>query len=317
MQSAQLFLDVLPGPGQACPRALRQLFGRPRHPLPTGDVVLGDDFRGGTGGGSAEIGDKIGNREINLVPHGRDHGQGRRGDGASHHLFVEAPEVFQGTTTPGQQEQVQWFMRGAPAVESINGRNDFRRGSLALDPTGGEDNLETGVPPADDVEDILQRGPGGRSDDANAVRVRGQGPLSFGSKESLGGQLLLESFEGGLKGAEAFGFDAGYPQLVRAAGFIDGEFPAQDNLSAVADGAAIGPGLAPKEHAIQLRAGVLEDEVKVSAGLLAEVGDLAANIDRGEFLFDQALDPGGQVGDGPNGAGFGSGKQFAATEIPL
>ena len=61
------------------------------HPLEECEPVGEDQFRRGTGGRGAEIGDKIGDGEIDLVPDGGDDGETRGGDGAGDNLLIESP----------------------------------------------------------------------------------------------------------------------------------------------------------------------------------------------------------------------------------
>ena len=67
------------------------------------DLVLGlgNQLGGGRGGGSAQVGGKIGNGEICFVTDGGNHGQARSGYGASHALAVECGQVFQRSAAAG------------------------------------------------------------------------------------------------------------------------------------------------------------------------------------------------------------------------
>jgi hypothetical protein len=65
-----------------------------------GDVALEllarlhHDFRRGRRRGRAQIGHKIGNREVRFVAHAADHGNFRNGDRARDNLQVEGPQIL-------------------------------------------------------------------------------------------------------------------------------------------------------------------------------------------------------------------------------
>ena len=61
-----------------------------------GNLVLrlGDQLAGGRGRGRAQVGHKVGDGEIGLVPNGRDHRTARRSTGAGHALGVECGQVL-------------------------------------------------------------------------------------------------------------------------------------------------------------------------------------------------------------------------------
>ena len=54
-----------------------------------------DNFGGGRRRGRAEVGDEIGDGEVDLMAHAADHRNLTCGDGAGDNFFVEGPEVFE------------------------------------------------------------------------------------------------------------------------------------------------------------------------------------------------------------------------------
>ncbi len=63
-----------------------------------------------------DIGDKVGDREVGLMPHGGDHRCLGRINGASHDLFVKAPQILDGTPSPGHNDDVE----AAPLVQEFD-----------------------------------------------------------------------------------------------------------------------------------------------------------------------------------------------------
>ena len=53
-----------------------------------------DEFRGRRGCRRAEVGDEIGDRDVGLVSHRRDHRYRHACDRARHHFLVERPQIF-------------------------------------------------------------------------------------------------------------------------------------------------------------------------------------------------------------------------------
>ncbi len=72
------------------------------------DAVLGggDEFGGGGGCGSAQVGDEVRDGEVGLVADGGDGGQRGCGDGAGESFVVEAGEIFDGAAAAGDEDEV-------------------------------------------------------------------------------------------------------------------------------------------------------------------------------------------------------------------
>lgn len=206
-------------------------------------------------------------------------------------------------------------MVGDKVIEQTNGRGDFGAGAIALHAAGREDDLEAGIAPADDVEDIADGRAGGRGDEADAARVGWERALALGGEKALGVELLLELFEGGLQRAESLQFHGGDAELILPARFVDGEVAAQDDFAAVLQQITRIAGFGAEEDAVQLRVGVLEREIDVAGALGAEVGDFAGDPDVADLGFEQAANLAREFGDGENAADLFRREQFA--EVPL
>ena len=76
-----------------------QIFVEPLLELPEFGLEFGFRFHDQLGGGArcrrAQIGDEIGNGEINFVADGGDGRNPRPGDGAGDDFFVERPQIFE------------------------------------------------------------------------------------------------------------------------------------------------------------------------------------------------------------------------------
>jgi hypothetical protein len=56
--------------------------------------------------GWGEVGGKVADGDVHLVAHGAHHGDGGACDGPCHRLFVEAPEIFEGTAAASDDEHI-------------------------------------------------------------------------------------------------------------------------------------------------------------------------------------------------------------------
>src|SRR5690349_17846991 len=96
---------------------------------------------------------------------GRNNRQLRVEDGPGNDLFVEGPEIFQASASPGDKDQINalaGWNRLMPRIEHSNGVGDLQCGAVPLDPARCEDNFQTGMTPSDDVQHIANGRPRGR-----------------------------------------------------------------------------------------------------------------------------------------------------------
>ena len=280
--------------------------------LTAGEHAFGNELGGGAGGGGAEIGDEIADGEIDLMAHCRNDRQGRFKDGPSHGFLVESPEVLQATAAPGHQEQVQSkFDRRTRAgsgsrsddlavvlVQQADGGGDFNGGAVPLNTASGEQQFQGRIATPDHVQDIVQRGALRRGDDADALRVARQRPLALSREQAFGFKLFFELFKGYLEGPGSLEFNARDAQLILSASLIHGDVPAEDYFASILEQRAVDLSFAPEKDATELRAGIFEREVNVAGALGAEVGNLAADPELGEFFLELAPNLKGELGNG-------------------
>ena len=162
---------------------------------------------------------------------------------------------------------------------------------------------------ADDVEKVANDGAGGRSDDADGARKRGQRLLALGVEEAFGLEAFLQLLEGELQRAGADGLHGFGDELHLAALLVDADAAAHQHVQAVFRAEAKQHGLAAEENDGQLRVGVFEGEVDVAGRRGAEVGDFAFDPDVAVLLLDQFAHLRDQLAHRPDAArGRGSSK---------
>ena len=227
-----------------------------------GDFVLGlsDEFSGGGWRGSAEVGNKVGDGEVGFVTDRGYDGELRCEDGARQALGVEGGQVFKGSATAGNDDEVD----EARAVELGEGGFDFGRGGITLHGDGVKQNVEAGVAAADDVEEIANDGASGRGDNADGAGKGRQGALAFGVEEAFGFKARLELFEGELERSGADGLHRFSDELHLSALLVDADTASDENVEAIFRAEAEEQSLAAEQDDGELGVSILEREVNVA-----------------------------------------------------
>ena len=308
--------QALPGPSPKSPEraietgdGLVQSLGLFRHlvsrmvvsePAAEVEKVLGQlrriwthPFGGSARRDSVQVGCEIGQGEIGFVTDAGHDRNRRSGNGPGEGFGVEGCEVFQGTTAPGHDHDVD-----AAALRDRLERPDeggFR--TLSLDLRGGDEEGDEWHAAREDLEDVTQGGAVRGGHDADASRKGGEGPFSARSEEPFGGEAGLEPF--------VVAAQAAFPGLLQA--FHDDlEIAARDIQSDATEGEdslSIGrlkaepAGLPLEEDSVERGLGILEVEVEVARCRRTEIGDLARDQNGGQCLGEQVLDVLQEFGD--------------------
>ena len=159
--------DGLPGPADEVVDAVGE-----------GLFLFHDHLGGGRGSRGPDVGDEVGDGEIDLVADGRDDRDGRAGDGPGHPLLVEGPEVLDRSAAPADDEDVD-VGQGAQVVDA---GDDLVGRPVALDAGRVDEDVELGEAPLQGPQDVDDGRPGGRGDDADLLGQEGSLRLRAGSK---------------------------------------------------------------------------------------------------------------------------------------
>ena len=149
-----------------------------------------------------EVGGKVDQRHVGLVPHGGDQRDVARCRGAHHDFLVEGPEVFQAAAAAGDDQHVgPRHRRGCiEAVEARDRGSDLLRRARALD-RDRPDQHAAGEAVFDAMQDVADHGARGRCHDADGLRQVGQLALTRLVEEALGGERLLARLQEREQGA--------------------------------------------------------------------------------------------------------------------
>nr|VVN27602.1 hypothetical protein PS652_04666 [Pseudomonas fluorescens] len=214
-------------------------------------------------------------------------------DGASHGFFVEAPEVFQRAAAAGQDQRVE-----AATVGQLQGADDLLDGFAALHGGGDQGQLDLRRTAAEHTDDVADHCASGRADDADALRVSGQGAFVLGTEQAFGTEFFFQRFEGQAQGSVAGRLDGVEDQLIVATALEQRDLAAHFDRQAITQGLADPRGVLPKQRTAHLGAAVLEGEVDVTGGRAGEVGDLAFDPDIAEHVFQQHPGAAVELADG-------------------
>src|SRR5690606_18528522 len=127
-----------------------------------GALVWRDQFSGSRGCGSTQVSHEVGYAEIGFVAHGGDHGQARGMNGPRQGFVVEGPQVFQGTTTARQQDQVDVGQATGTAVHQLQRLAQLAGSRLALYAGGHDSDTQQGETTLQHAQDVVDGRPGGR-----------------------------------------------------------------------------------------------------------------------------------------------------------
>src|SRR5690606_37000109 len=246
------------------------------------------------GRGCAQVGDEIGDREIDLVPDGAHRGNGAGRDGPGDRLLVEGPQVLEGAAAAPDDEHVAFGARRRGPERP----DELARRGLSLHGGGVDDDRHRRKAPPEDGDNVANRGPGGRRDHADAARQGRQRPLALAVEQALRRELALQKLEAAPQLAFAGGFDGLRDELVLAARLVQAHAPENEHLVAVFERDARAPLALAEPAAADLRGGVFQAEVEVARGGACQVRNLAFHPNVPHAALDRLADYTVQVGNG-------------------
>ena len=200
-------------------------------------AVRAENFRRGTGRGGAHVGGEVRSGNIGFMADRRDDRHAAGGNGAGEDLFVEFPQVLEASAAAGDDDDIH---RGKTAILG-RGETSDRLGNFGCRPPslhadGSDENFNVRCTPAQDVQEVADRGAGGRSDHHDADGVGRQGLFAGLVEESLGPEFFLEGTEAGFEFAGAARLQAADDDLVLAARLVDLDVAEQFDLHPIAQG---------------------------------------------------------------------------------
>ena len=244
--------------------------------------VRRQQFGGGGWGGRANVGDEVTDRHVGFMADGADDRRHAGIHGAGHGFFVEAPEVFQRTAASGQDQCVE-----AAGIGQFQRADNLRGGFAALHGGGDQRQLHLRCTTAEHADDVADHRAGGRTDDADALRMRRQRYLALGTEQAFGAEFFLQCIEGQAQRAIAGRLHGVEDQLVIAAPLEQRDLAAHLDRQAVLQCLAHPRRVLPEQCATHLGAAVLEGEIHVAGRRAGEVGDFAFDPDVAEHVFEQ------------------------------
>ena len=218
----------------------------------------------------------------------RDHRHRAVKHGAGHGLVVERPQVFHGTATAHQQDDVDVHrsLRGAirhrQGVELLQGLANLGGSALPLHTGRRQHHGNVGHPALQGGHHIVQSGSAQRSHYANAPHLARQRAFVGGIKQTQGLELGLEQQKLLKQSALACAGHAFDHQLELTARLVHTELARDFHPLAVARRKFQAAGRAFEHGALDLAALIFERKIAVAAGRAHKATDLAAHTHRVE-----------------------------------
>ena len=251
-----------------------------------------------------DVGDQVGERDVDFVADGGDGRNPRRGDRPHDGFFVERPQVFQAAAAAADDEHIG---RGLSRFASADAGDDFRRRTVALHAGRDDQHVDAAPAPPQHFEKVAHRRAGRTGDKRDPPRKRRQAALAGRIEQPFGGQLFAELAQCELERTDALRLELVDDQLVAAARRIHVEVAAAEDVEPVGQFELELRRRAAPHHGADLGQVVLEREVAVARLRPREVGDFAGDPHRRETAFEQVLDAGRELGDGERLRGGGDG----------
>ena len=265
--------------------------------LQAGEVLeaaaeVGATVRSGGGRrGRAQVGSKVGQRDVGFVADAADDGDGARGNGADEVGVVVRPQVFEAAAAANEQQRVAF----RAAVGGLDLPDELRRRLFALDERGIDDDANQRVAAAQGGERVVDGGAAGAGNDADVSRCGRDGALARGIETTFGGEHVAAAFEFGFERADARRFNLVEDELVVAARLVEGGAAMHAHREAVgklARGQAEAVTVALEQRAGDLRRVVLEGEVNMPGGGAAQIADFALDPNIAVIAFELGADAG-------------------------
>ncbi len=264
--------------GDAGLHAADETEARVREGASTRQRVRDDHLRRLRRGRGARVGGEVGERDVDLVPHGADHGDAARGDQTHEPLVVERREVLARSPPAPQDDHVDV----GDALERRESARDGPRGPRALHEGRSEEHA--GATPAEsDLADIVDGRAALARDHADDARLAGERALAVEREEPFFRELRFQFLER-LEERPATGCARAIgDELKPAPRRPEGGAPAEPDARAVHDERAHARrDVRLVDHAVddRLFALVLQTEVDVAARRGTGARDLPLHDDR-------------------------------------
>ena len=233
------------------------------------------------------------------MPDSGDDRDARCENGTCQRLLIVGPHVLDAATAATNHNGVrsrQAELRGG--IQHLNGANGFTLHSLPLNPHWKHHHADPWRTAGQDVEHVLDCCARGRSDKSDNPRKFGNRLLVVLIKKPLFKELLFQRLKTCLKTPLPFHLHLLDHHLVLAALLIDRDVPKNLNLRAVSQSHATARGRTAKHDTGQLRAGILQGEVLVSAGLQPVIADFPLHPHRADVPLQHLTNFTRELGDG-------------------
>ena len=178
--------------------------------------IIYRQLSGGRRGWGAHVSHKIRDRCVRLMAHCRDDRDCTVKNSPRHRLLIERPQILDAPAAAADNDHIHLlFLQGAYPPRHALCR------AIALDLGRIQDQLHIRIAPARDIDDIPDRSPGRRSDDANSVHIPGDRLLVLGSEHAHLREFLLQRLKAFIQRSHSVAHDLPCVELVFPVSLID------------------------------------------------------------------------------------------------
>lgn len=215
-------------------------------------------------------------------------------DGAGDDFLIKRPKILEAAAAAAEDEKIaEGVLVGLADLP-----DNFGGGLGSLNAGGEEADGAIPVAALEDGEKVPEGGTAGGGDDADGAGQGRDGLFAPGIEETLGFEAVFEFEEGLLEAAHAILLDLTEDNLVGAAGLVDAEASAADDLEAISELNGQAGGIGAKADAGDGGLAIPEREIDVPGRLSAQVTDFPADGNGGEIALEPLFDEAGEFGDG-------------------
>ena len=252
---------------------------------------------------SAHVGREVRDREINLVPHRRNHRQLHRRDRARDDFFVEAPQILETAATTAHHHRVRpWQTVFLGAIQHPQRLRDLMLRAAALHTHRIDQHTHPRRATRQNVQHVANRRARWRRHQCHHIRETRNRLLPRRIKQTLGMQLALQRLKTRLQAALPARLHLPHDHLILPTRLIHRKLAQKLHLHAIRETCRHARGRSAKQHAGKLRTRILQREVLMSGGLQTVIADfslhpnaanaalqhlanLAGELRHGEHLF--------------------------------
>ena len=208
-------------------------------------------------------------------------------DGISYPLVIKSPKVFNRAAAPADNQKVCQVVN----VGIADGRGDLLRCFRSLDPDRQQPHAAQGIASAKNTQNIVNCCPGRAGNNANSLRILGDGLFLRRIEKPLLRQLLFQRLKSGVQVSNAVHCHGGHIELVLAVSGVDRNPAKRNDLHTAGRAESQRHGVPLKHDTFQGRLLIFQSEIVVTGWIKLVIADFPSDCHLGKhrILIHPAL----------------------------